>query len=115
MSAFSDETEVDRLRDSVAALTAERDRLLAVRNKRTISAIMRICPKCGDDMCGENHDECYKCERDRLAARVRELEVVQKTSCAICGEFKHTPLRNDVLGGYVCLTCVDKALITAQH
>lgn len=32
----------------------------------------------------------------------------QKTKCALCLEFKHTPLRVDRLGGYVCLTCIDK-------
>ena len=25
-------------------------------------------------------------------------------------EFKHTPLRRDHMGGYVCLTCIDKEL-----
>lgn len=34
----------------------------------------------------------------------------QTTKCAGCGEHKHTPLRRDEMGGYVCLTCIDKAL-----
>ena len=34
----------------------------------------------------------------------------QKTNCAGCGQIKHTPLRRDEMGGYVCLTCIDKAL-----
>jgi hypothetical protein len=34
----------------------------------------------------------------------------QATSCAKCGEHKHTPLRIDWMGGYVCLTCIDKEL-----
>ena len=34
----------------------------------------------------------------------------QATNCAGCGEHKHTPLRIDAMGGYVCLTCIDKKL-----
>lgn len=34
----------------------------------------------------------------------------QHTRCAICGEDKHTPLRRDEMGGYVCLTCIDNQL-----
>ncbi len=34
----------------------------------------------------------------------------QKTNCAICGENKHTPLKIAKLGGYICLTCIDKEL-----
>lgn len=33
----------------------------------------------------------------------------QSTKC-VCGEVKHTPLRRDEMGGYVCLTCIDKRL-----
>jgi len=36
----------------------------------------------------------------------------QATNCAGCGEYKHTPLRIDAMGGYVCLTCIDKKLGT---
>jgi hypothetical protein len=34
----------------------------------------------------------------------------QSTSCAGCGKHKHTPLRVDAMGGYVCLTCIDERL-----
>ena len=34
----------------------------------------------------------------------------QKTKCAVCLEYKHTPLRRDEMGGYVCLTCIDGRL-----
>ncbi|WRQ05499.1 major tail protein with Ig-like domain [Ralstonia phage AhaGv] len=34
----------------------------------------------------------------------------QATNCAVCGEYKHTPLRVDHMGGYVCLTCIDKEM-----
>ena len=36
----------------------------------------------------------------------------QATNCAGCGEYKHTPLRIDAMGGYVCLTCIDRKLGT---
>jgi hypothetical protein len=42
----------------------------------------------------------------------------QETSCAGCGIRKHTPLRVDDMGGYVCLTCIDEKLgelLSAQH
>jgi len=34
----------------------------------------------------------------------------QATMCASCGAHKHTPLRIDAMGGYVCLTCIDRKL-----
>lgn len=34
----------------------------------------------------------------------------QATNCAGCGKHEHTPLRVDEMGGYVCLTCIDKRL-----
>lgn len=34
----------------------------------------------------------------------------QATKCAGCGKYKHTPLRVDAMGGYVCLTCIDQKL-----
>lgn len=34
----------------------------------------------------------------------------QATNCAGCGVRKHTPLRVDDMGGYVCLTCIDNRL-----
>ena len=34
----------------------------------------------------------------------------QATTCASCGEYAHTPLRIDAMGGYVCLTCIDQKL-----
>ena len=39
---------------------------------------------------------------------------VAKTTCAVCKEVKHTPIRNDTMGGYVCLSCVDKEIERLQ-
>jgi hypothetical protein len=38
----------------------------------------------------------------------------QATICAGCLQRKHTPIRNDEMGGYVCLTCIDKELERLQ-
>lgn len=38
----------------------------------------------------------------------------QHTKCAVCGEYKNTPLRRDEMGGYVCLSCIDKRLDAAE-
>lgn len=35
---------------------------------------------------------------------------MQKTACAVCGVEKHTPLRVDRMGGYVCLSCISVEL-----
>jgi hypothetical protein len=54
-------------------------------------------------------------EREELKAKVQHLEWlviahVRTQQCAHCGEEKPTPYRRDDLGGYVCLTCVEKYL-----
>lgn len=39
----------------------------------------------------------------------------QSTACAGCGKVKHTPLRRDEMGGYVCLACIDKELTALRR
>ena len=53
-----------------------------------------------------------KALREALAQPEQEptYTSTQATNCAGCGERKHTPLRIDAMGGYVCLTCIDKKL-----
>ncbi|HEP8722238.1 TPA: hypothetical protein VDU44_000093 [Pseudomonas aeruginosa] len=64
--------------------------------------------------------------RENVAKLKKELRSrwtyasTQATNCAGCGEHKHTPLRVDWMGGYVCLTCIDEKLeelhdAQAQH
>ena len=50
--------------------------------------------------------------RAALSAPVAEptYTSTQATNCACCGKHKHTPLRIDAMGGYVCLTCIDQKL-----
>lgn len=54
---------------------------------------------------GREHEKTAT--RHRLAAHATDT---QATTCAVCLEHKHTPLRRDEMGGYVCLTCIDKRL-----
>lgn len=51
----------DNLRERIAELEAENKLLKEARNRRLMRYIMRICPDCGDDMCGDEHKTCYKC------------------------------------------------------
>lgn len=43
-------------------------------------------------------------------AKALTYSSTQETNCAGCGKRKHTPLRIDAMGGYVCLTCIDQKL-----
>lgn len=38
----------------------------------------------------------------------------QRTTCCVCGVYKHTPVRNDDLGGYICGGCLEKAYEKAE-
>ena len=57
-------------------LIVEHDKLLAARARATHEAIMRICPDCGDDMCGDEHRTCFRCAaqaaHDRLCRFTHE-------------------------------------------
>ncbi len=37
------------------------------------------------------------------------------TACAVCGNREHLPIRNDAMGGYVCLTCIDNELTRLKY
>ena len=59
--------------------------------------------------------ECIASANRARAEAVAELRSArfrheQATRCAGCGLRKHTPLRVDGMGGYVCLTCIDTRL-----
>jgi hypothetical protein len=66
-------------------------------------------------------DEAMKCQggetvkisRDEMPCEFTYVSK-QATTCAVCGKVKHTPLRNDAMGGYVCLTCIDRELARLQ-
>jgi dephospho-CoA kinase len=57
-------------------------------------------------------EQDLKQTEDDLRAKLANLtyKSEQATECAGCGKRKHTPLRRDEMGGYVCLTCIDKRL-----
>jgi len=54
-------TTINIPRATIIQLEAEIEQLKEYNARHTLNAIKRICPKCGDDMCGDNHDVCYKC------------------------------------------------------
>lgn len=57
-------------------------------------------------------DEAVWSEQHDMAVELIRLRLMtgEGTPCACCGINKHTPLRRDDMGGYVCLTCVDARL-----
>ncbi|KWE77245.1 hypothetical protein WL78_00340 [Burkholderia ubonensis] len=59
-----------------------------------------INPTCPSTSCGTPAD----------ARESHTYASTQATNCASCGEHRHTPLRIDWMGGYVCLTCIDREL-----
>ena len=60
-------------------------------------------------------DGSFSADAEAVVKGIEELlGEKQATTCAVCGEHKPTPLRNDEMGGYVCLTCIDKELTKLQ-
>ncbi len=86
------------------------------------------CPACHNDTLTINRGRLlctwYQCSDPTLIDRLGEYRErppgdytyasKQATACVVCGERKHTPLRNDTMGGYVCLTCIDRELERLQ-
>jgi ribosomal protein L32 len=75
------------------------------------------CPKCFEDFsmepcdhCGGGYPDQYLDTPPAQTQTPPTYSSTQATKCAGCGEHKHTPLRIDAMGGYVCLTCIDQKL-----
>lgn len=62
-----------------------------------------------DELAQRNYDLRFKHAAQHQAERFT-YSSKQATNCAGCGLRKHTPLRVDDMGGYVCLTCIDNRL-----
>lgn len=63
--------------------------------------------------CIINGDEPVWSEAHDMAVELilrRRDELGSGQPCATCGKNRHTPLRRDDMGGYVCLQCVDERL-----
>jgi len=85
------------------------DQLLAVRRE----AIEECAKKC-EEMKNDGN-KYLKPQSDLLTTAAAASEPVtysstQATTCAGCLKHKHTPLRIDAMGGYVCLTCIEQKL-----
>lgn len=57
----------------------------------------------------EREDQLRVAIAQRDAARKQINPSYQMTDCCMCGIHKHTPVRNDTLGGYVCGGCLEGA------
>lgn len=120
--------------DTIEALTAERDALLAAlaeaKAGEEVKPIFGIRFKLSFDSKGRC-TTFYKSQAEELQGEwvwlikatdgmnsplyasstpALTYSSTQETECAYCGVRKHTPLRRDEMGGYVCLTCIDKQL-----
>ena len=108
----------------LAAATGSADTMLSTAYIRIYSR----CPACHNDTLIINRGRLlctwYQCSDPTLIDRLGEYwerppndytyASKQETNCAVCGQRKHTPLRNDTMGGYVCLTCIDRELERMQ-
>ena len=126
-----DSYQVNVCDDVDEAITAIREAL--ADQPRLLSAAP--CDQCGYNGPGYYQSGTHQCAAKhhkaladsalkRMAENERELGLdymepaqqqhtyasTQATMCAGCGEHKHTPLRIDTMGGYVCLTCIDQKL-----
>jgi hypothetical protein len=95
---------------------------------RASTAEARVCELEAELEIRTRQRDRWQSERQNMFNRVRGLEAEvkrhreqicaerQHTKCARCGSDRHTPLRRDHMGGYVCLTCIDKELdsLTAE-
>ena len=54
---------------------------LKANNRHVQNAINRICPDCGEDMGGESHDHCYKCECDNLKQILQGYLDLNESGC----------------------------------
>jgi len=82
-----DPDAAERFMESLLARLALRRRLAEKRTAATPDAQPKVA-----DLAADEHPYTYAS--------------TQATNCAGCGEYKHTPLRIDAMGGYVCLTCI---------
>lgn len=102
------------LDDYVVRLQAERKRLARLQAERKrLLALLKKIDKTPLDRWYHEHLNSDITEAVRFLERSPQQLTYfssQSTGCAGCGIHKHTPLRVDPMGGYVCLTCIDKEL-----
>lgn len=109
---------------AVRSMKCSADSMMSTAHIRIYSR----CPACHNDtlMINKGRLLCtwHKCSDPTLIDRLGDhaerppddytYASKQATNCAVCGQRKHTPLRNDEMGGYVCLTCIDRELEKLQ-
>lgn len=57
----------------IGLLQAKVNELEEIKARHVLNAIKRICPDCGDNMCGDNHDVCYKCKLNTLRKAAHQV------------------------------------------
>jgi hypothetical protein len=94
-------------------------------------AVKYLCFDCGNSGRPGGARDTEVVPAEEMAKLERELSALKKdgrvgdkqytyaseqaTNCAGCGKYKHTPLRRDDMGGYVCLTCIDTELTSLRE
>lgn len=116
---------VDKIVTLEAEVRALREEVAKLRTKLAMAEGAAAKGDAARQQCGGMEMEIQEL-REKVAELQKELRSrwtyasTQATNCAGCGEHKHTPLRVDWMGGYVCLTCIDEKLeelhdAQAQH
>ena len=125
------EAEIASLRSQLAS-RHEADRFDAPHDNALRNVMSSVTSALGKSLKGAAAEEIINLRRllehaisenRRLRTTISEQEAqlanglnveFQRTNCAICGVYKHTPIRNDDLGGYVCGGCLEQAYIEAK-
>ncbi|HHX4475127.1 TPA: hypothetical protein ACVADE_001385 [Pseudomonas aeruginosa] len=106
---------VDKIVTLEAEAQALREEVAALRTKLAMAEDAAANGDAARQQCGGMEMEIEEL-REKVTELKKELRSrwtyasTQATNCAGCGEHKHTPLRVDWMGGYVCLTCIDEKL-----
>lgn len=94
---------------------------MTTKQRKALETALDALETCTYDDCGDSEGAQYY-DNDKVYAAHKLItealaepeaytyKSTQSTNCAGCGQDKHTPLRIDAMGGYVCLTCIDQKL-----
>lgn len=100
------ESRMHEIKEEITRLREENNQLRNAEDFRhAINVMCENTRKSATDTTGSFASQPEPCEDAQYSYASK-----QRTACAVCGERKHTPLRRDEMGGYVCLTCIDERL-----
>jgi hypothetical protein len=118
-SASAGKETCDAIDAMVAYIHAWRDRSLAAARTAAPAQVITVSDADFDHIAAELEKPAKV--NEKLLAKLQAAPAqdvapsytyasTQATKCAGCLQHKHTPLRIDSMGGYVCLTCIDRKL-----